>query len=83
MTVITSAEIKKRLSQQPFLPFRIVTSTGRHYDVLRPDSLMVTNRMLAIGRVKVKGDEEFDAIHVVPVLGVIAIEALPAKSKKK
>jgi hypothetical protein len=81
--MITSAEIKKRLTDQPFTPFRIVTSSGRHYDILHPEFLLVGKRVLGVGTVREEGDDEVDGVDVISVLHVTALELLHAKSKKK
>ena len=35
--MFTSDEIMQRVKQKPFLPMRIITSAGDHYDVHHPD----------------------------------------------
>ena len=82
--MVTSAEIKKRLTQQPFVPFRIITSSSNHYDILHPEFLMVGQRVLGIGTVREEGDEEIDGVDVISVLHVTALELLtPARKRKK
>ena len=81
--MITSAEIKKRLTDQPFSPFRIITSSGRHYDILHPEFLMVGKRILGVGTVAEEGDLEVDGVDVISILHVTALEMVNPKSKKK
>jgi hypothetical protein len=81
--VITSAEIKKRLARHPFAPFRIVTSSGEHYDILHPEFLLVGQRVLGIGTVREEGDDEIDGIDVISVLHVTALEMLTPARKRK
>ncbi|MBI1830269.1 MAG: hypothetical protein HYR84_02325 [Planctomycetes bacterium] len=82
--MITATEIKKRLSQEPFTPFRIVTSSGTHYDIPHPEFLMVGKRVLGVGTVREEGDEEIDGVDVISILHVTALEMLtPARRKKK
>ena len=81
--MITSAEIKDRLSEQPFAPFRIVTSSGKEYDILHPEFLMVGRRVLGIGTPRRQGEDEIDGIHVISVLHVTALETLATQAKKK
>ena len=81
--MITAADIKDRLSERPFSPFRIVTSSGKEYNILHPEFLMVGKRVLGIGTPKKEGDEEIDGIHVISVLHITALESLAAQAKKK
>lgn len=81
--MFTSSEIKERLAEQPFAPFRIVTSAGKEYDILHPEFLMVGRRVLGIGTPRKPGEEEIDGIHVISILHVTALEALAVPSKKK
>jgi hypothetical protein len=81
--MITSDEIKKRLARHPFAPFRIVTSSGEHYDILHPEFLMVGKRVLGVGTVREDGDDEIDGVDVISVLHVTALEMLSPARKKK
>ena len=48
---MTTAEIRRLYSTQPFEPFRVLVADGRHFDVQHPESLaMVGNgRLISIG----------------------------------
>jgi hypothetical protein len=48
---MTTEEIRRVHSTQPFEPFRILVADGRHFDVRHPESLaMVGNgRLISIG----------------------------------
>ena len=48
---MTTEEIRRLHSTQPFEPFRILVADGRHYDVRHPESLAMTGkgRLIAIG----------------------------------
>jgi hypothetical protein len=76
------ADLRKLWKQRPFAPFRIVTDSGQHYDILTADCIMVTKTTLAIGRRKKKSDPEFDSMHLLGVLNVDAIEPLVSQPKK-
>jgi hypothetical protein len=81
--MITSQDVRERLTYRPFEPFRIVTSSGQYYDIHHPDFLYVTKRTLAIGTPKKAGDKEPDGLHLVSMLHVTALEVLPTGTKKK
>ncbi len=48
--MFTSDDILKRLKETPFIPVRIVTSSGESYDVTHPDLVWVAKRYLIIGK---------------------------------
>lgn len=81
--MVTPSQIKKRLAKRPFLPFRVVTNTGKKYDVLTPEFMMMANRVFAIGTLRNEGDEEMDGIHVMSVRAVESLESLPCRWIKK
>jgi len=47
--MITAEDVRERLREAPFQPFRIVTSAGTSYEVTHPDSVYVTRRVLYVG----------------------------------
>jgi hypothetical protein len=48
---MTTEEIRRLHSEQPFKPFRILVADGRQYDVHHPESLAMAGkgRLIAIG----------------------------------
>jgi hypothetical protein len=48
---MTTDEIRKLQTTQPFEPFRLLVADGRHYDVRHPENLAFTGkgRLVAIG----------------------------------
>jgi hypothetical protein len=48
---MTTDEIRRLHSKQPFEPFRILVADGKHYDVRHPESLALSGkgRIIAIG----------------------------------
>lgn len=42
-------ELRNLLRGQPFVPFRIHVTDGRTFDVVHPDMLRVTARLLVVG----------------------------------
>ncbi len=47
--MFTAADIQARLRGRPFIPVRIITTTGEAYDVHHPDLVMTGRRFLMIG----------------------------------
>jgi len=79
--VITSSDIRERLRRLPFEPFRILLSSGQHYDIFHSEFVIVTKRTLEIATPKTEGDKEPDGTHLVSILHVTALEVIPAKAK--
>ena len=73
------ASVRKLWKQRPFEPFRILTDSGQHYDILGPEYIMVTKSTLVVGERKNK-DEIFDSARQLGVLQVAAIEPLVSHS---
>lgn len=48
---MTTEEIRRLYSTQPFEPFRVLTADGKHYDVRHPESLAMlgNGRLITIG----------------------------------
>jgi len=77
--MITAQDVRELLAQRPFEPFRIVTSSGQHYDVPHSDFVFVTKRTLRIGTPKTEGDKDPDGAHLVSILHVTALEVIQSK----
>ncbi|MBI1830268.1 MAG: hypothetical protein HYR84_02320 [Planctomycetes bacterium] len=81
--MITAKHIRERLTMHPFQPFRIVTSSGEHYDILHHDWVLLAARTLAIGAPKTEGDRNPDGLHLISILHITALDVIPGKAKKK
>jgi hypothetical protein len=81
--MITSSDIRERVQKKPFFPFRIRTSSGEHYDILHPEFAMVGKRIVVVGIPVPEDDPEFDKAHIVSIMHVTALEALPQHSMKE
>jgi hypothetical protein len=81
--MITAQDVRELLAERPFEPFRIVTSSGKYYDIPHSDFVFVTKRTLKIGTPKMEGNKDPDGVHVVSILHVTALEEIQTKPKKK
>ncbi len=79
--VKTFGNIRKLWKQRPFEPFRIVTDSGKRYDVPGPEYIMVTRTTLVIGENKNK-DGIFDSARHLGVLQVAAVEPIVSQVKE-
>jgi hypothetical protein len=72
MTVQTFREL---LSQQPFRPFRLVMSSGLHYEVRHPEMALLTRTSILVG-VDVADDGVPAEFKICSLLHVTAVEPL-------
>lgn len=63
------------LTKRPFIPFKVVTSSGQTYEVRHPETAFLTRTAIFIG-VNV-GDDGFpDDARIVSLLHIAAIEPI-------
>lgn len=72
------ARVKRHVEQRPFVPFRIVTTSGRAYDVPTVDHV----GLLPISRMSLIGFDSGDSVDV-HALHVAAIEPLRPVRRKR
>ena len=78
--MITASDISEKLKQQPFVPFRVIMSSGDKYDIHHPDLVLVGKRHLFVGTASEDNPALFDRSSLLSVLHVAALEALPVDS---
>ena len=68
MDAVTIQELRRRRSQQPFEPFRVLVADGNFYDVRRPEHLAFSGkgRLIAIGM----EDDSFVTLDLLLVTGI-------------
>jgi len=76
--VFSADDIQRRVRQQPFVPMRIVTSSGQSYDIPHPDLVMVGRRHLIVGTASTENPTQFDHESRVAILHVTDLQTLPA-----
>jgi hypothetical protein len=82
--MFTPSQIKERVRQQPFVPLRIVTSSGEGYEVRHPDLIWIGTRDIHVGMPSAKDPGIVDShsrIARVSLLHITAIEELGTKTK--
>lgn len=78
--MFTASDIQARIKKQPFIPVRIVTSSGEHYDVTHPELLAVGKRTLFVGDASEEAPSVYDRFSIVSLMHVTALEDLPKLS---
>lgn len=76
--MFNAESIQNRLREKPFIPFRLVMSSGESYDVTQPDLVMVGPRFLIIGTPYSKNPTMFEAVNRVSLLHVTDLQDRPA-----
>jgi hypothetical protein len=86
---ITSASTARgresELKKEPFQPFRIVTTTGKTYDITEKDRplLLVGKRTVIIGLRVPESDPYFDRYEVVALVHIVRLEPIPVSPQPK
>jgi hypothetical protein len=75
--MLTSDDIRNRFAQRPFLPVRIVTSSGESYTITHPDLVLIGRREIVIGIATPLNPSYFDQLARVSILHITALEDLP------
>jgi hypothetical protein len=69
-------DLKARIQQRPFIPFRLVLTEGTSYDVCHPEFFMLGKRSAIIGLTKEPQADFYDATVMVDLLHIVRIEPL-------
>jgi hypothetical protein len=77
--MFTVEEIQARVRTQPFVPLRIVTSSGQFFDVYHPDLIMIGRRSLEVGTASADNPTVYEHVTRVAIMHVTALQGLPAQ----
>ena len=72
--MFTSDDIQARVRIRPFIPFRIVTSSGQSFDVSHPDLIMVGRRDLTVGTASTDNPSQYELTTRIAILHVSALQ---------
>ena len=75
--MFSADDIQARLRERPFIPVRLVTSSGQSYDINHPDLVLVGRRFLIIGTASNDNPTQIEAASRVAVLHVADLQDLP------
>lgn len=75
--MFTPEDITVRLKVRPFVPLRLVLSTGQTYDVFHPDLVLVGRRDLTVGTASLDNPAHYDQITRVALMHVTEMRDLP------
>jgi hypothetical protein len=75
--MFTADDIQARLRERPFIPVRLVTSSGQSYDVTHPELVLVGRRTLIIGTASNENPTQFETASRVAILHVADLQDIP------
>jgi hypothetical protein len=75
--MFTADEISRKVRQQPFRPFRIVTSSGQMFDVRHPELILVGRRDVTVGAPSTEDPRHYDQISEIAIMHITALQNLP------
>jgi hypothetical protein len=75
--MFTADDIQARLRETPFVPVRLLTSSGQSYDITHPDLVLVSKRFLIIGKPSNDNPMQIEAASRVAVLHVTDMQDIP------
>jgi hypothetical protein len=78
-------DLQSELKKDPFQPFRIVTTSGKSYDITAEDRpmLLVGKRSVIIGMRVPETDPFFDRYEVVSLVHIIRLEPIPTSPQQR
>jgi hypothetical protein len=82
--MLAPQDLASELNKQPFEPFRIVTTTGKTYDITERDLplIMVGKRSVVIGFRVPETDPYFDRYEVVALVHMVRLEPMPTPQQQ-
>jgi hypothetical protein len=73
-------DIQARLRQQPFVPLRIVTTTGQSYDIHHPELMMVGRHYVIVGLPSKENPTQIEQDTRVAIIHLTEIQDLPTST---
>jgi hypothetical protein len=78
--MFSSDDIQRRLRQTPFLPVRVIISSGQTFDIYHPDLVLVGRRDVIIGMAGTENPTQYERTTHVPIMHITALEDMPMPS---
>ena len=69
--------IKSRLRRRPFVPLRIMTSSGQAYDIRHPELVIVGVRYLVVGTPSNDAAVRYQTENLLAIMHVTELQDLP------
>lgn len=78
--MFTANDIRSRVQQKPFIPFRLVMSSGEKYEVKHPELVLVGLRDLVIGAPSAADPDLYDRLSRVAILHITDLQDMPVST---
>ena len=78
--MFTAQDLKTRIKQQPFVPFRILTSGGQTFDVSRPDMIWLGAREVHVGTPHPDHPSLYDTTARLALMHITGLQDLAVSS---
>jgi hypothetical protein len=75
--MFTPEIIRGRIQRQPFVPLRVVTSSGQTFDILHPDLAMVGTRDVVVGMGTLEAPTYYNDVTRIAIMHITALQDLP------
>src|SRR5438045_1403489 len=76
--MFTTEDIKSRIKMHPFVPLRIVMSSGQTFDIYHPDLILVGRRELTVEAPSSDDPTSYDRQSRVSIMHITALQDLPS-----
>jgi len=76
--MFSGADLLKHVRKVPFVPFRLMTSSGQAFDIFHPELIMVGTRDVTIGLPSAKNPNIYDDQIWVAMMHITSIMEIPA-----
>ena len=78
--MFSADDIQARLRQQPFVPLRIVTTTGQTYDIHHPELMMVGRHFVFVGLPSKENPTQVEQVTRVAIIHLTEMQDLPTSA---
>lgn len=80
--MFTADDIHTRLRERPFVPLRIITSSGQAYDITHPDLVLIGRRSLIVGTASTENPAHFDSANRIAILHISDLQVIAPSAAK-
>jgi hypothetical protein len=78
--MFTPDTIRERHQRRPFVPMRIVTNSGGHYEIYHPEMMMIGKQLVVVGTPSAHNPLVYETTSQLSILEITTIEDLPPKA---
>ena len=75
--MFATPDIQSRLRVRPFVPVRVVTSSGQSYDITHPDLVLIGVTSLIIGKASNQNPTVFETASRVATFHITDLQDIP------